>query len=54
MDAYKPSMMIDREMDRPMEIEAIYGEPVRRAEAAGCAVPKMRMLYEQLKVLDAS
>ncbi len=54
MDAYKPSMMIDREMGRPMEIEAIYGEPVRRAEAAGCAVPKMRMLYEQLKVLDAS
>jgi len=54
MTAYKPSMMIDREMGRPMEIEAIYGEPVRRAELAGCAVPKMRMLYEQLKVLDAS
>jgi 2-dehydropantoate 2-reductase len=52
MTAYRPSMMIDREMGRPMEIEAIYGEPVRRAEAAGCAVPKMRMLYEQLKVLD--
>jgi len=54
MTAYKPSMMIDREMGRPMEVEAIYGEPVRRAEAAGCAVPKMRMLYEQLKVLDAA
>ena len=53
MDAYRPSMMIDREMGRPMEIEAIYGEPVRRAEAAGCAVPKMRMLYEQLMALDA-
>jgi len=53
MSAYKPSMMIDREMGRPMEVEAIYGEPLRRAEAAGCAVPKMRMLYEQLKLLDA-
>ena len=52
MDAYRPSMMIDREMGRPMEVEAIYGEPVRRAEAAGCAVPKIRMLYEQLKLLD--
>lgn len=52
MDAYRPSMMIDREMGRPMEIEAIYGEPVRRAEAAGCAVPRMRMLYEQLRVLS--
>lgn len=54
MDAYRPSMQIDCEMGRPMEVEAIYGEPVRRAEEAGCAVPKMRELYEQLKVLDAS
>jgi len=53
MQAYKPSMMIDREMGRPMEVEAIYGEPVRRAEAAGCAVPKMRVLYEQLALLNA-
>jgi len=54
MQAYKPSMMIDREMGRPMEVEAIYGEPVRRAEAAGCAVPKMRVLYEQLGLLGAA
>lgn len=52
MDAYKPSMMIDHELGRPMEVEAIYGEPVRRAEAAGMAVPKIRMLYEQLTLLD--
>lgn len=52
MGAYRPSMQIDREMGRPMEVEAIYGEPVRRAEAAGVAVPRMRMLYEQLKVLE--
>jgi 2-dehydropantoate 2-reductase len=54
MGPYRPSMMIDREMGRPMEVEAIYGEPVRRAEAVGVAVPKMRMLYEQLKLLDES
>ena len=52
MDAYKPSMMIDRELGRPLEVEAIYGEPVRRAEAAAALVPKMRMLYEQLQLLD--
>jgi 2-dehydropantoate 2-reductase len=52
MDAYKPSMMIDRELGRPMEVEAIYGEPVRRAESAGCAVPRMRMLYQQLRVIE--
>jgi len=53
MSAYKPSMMIDREMGRPMEVQAIYGEPVRRAEAAGCALPRMRVLFEQLMLLDA-
>lgn len=53
MDAYKPSMMIDREMGRPLEVEAIYGEPLRRAEAAGVATPKMRWLYEQLRAIDS-
>lgn len=53
MDTYKPSMMIDRELGRPMEVEAIYGEPLRRAEAAGCAVPMMRVLYEQLKLIES-
>ena len=52
MRAYKPSMMIDRELGRPMEVEAIYGEPIRRAEATGCELPKMRMLYEQLCLID--
>ncbi|MFN3168810.1 MAG: putative 2-dehydropantoate 2-reductase [Phycisphaeraceae bacterium] len=54
MDAYRPSMLIDRERGRPMEVEAIYGEPVRRAEAAGCDVPRVRVLYEQLKVLNVA
>lgn len=53
MDAYRPSMQIDRREGRAMEVEAIHGEPVRAAEAAGCAVPKMRMLYEQLCLVDS-
>ncbi|MEM1353533.1 MAG: 2-dehydropantoate 2-reductase [Planctomycetota bacterium] len=52
MDAYQPSMLIDRREGRPMEVEAIHGEPVRSAEAAGYPVPKMRMLYEQLCLVD--
>jgi len=52
MNAYLPSMQIDRQEGRPMEVEAIHGEPVRAAEAAGYPVPKMRMLYEQLCLVD--
>lgn len=46
MDAYLTSMQIDRQLNRPLEIEAILGEPVRQAESAGVQVPTMRMLYE--------
>eukprot|EP00752_Nemacystus_decipiens_P015051 g13407.t1 len=53
MDAYKPSMMIDRELGRPMEVEAIYGEPIRRALAVGCEVPEMQALYQALNRLNA-
>ncbi|CAN5527573.1 putative 2-dehydropantoate 2-reductase [soil metagenome] len=49
MGAYKPSTLIDFEAGRPLEIEAIWGEPMRRAQAAGCAVPQLAALYEQLK-----
>jgi len=49
MTPYKPSMMLDFEAGRPMEVEAIFGEPVRQAEAAGCVVPRMRALYARLR-----
>lgn len=53
MEAYEPSMQIDRQQGRPMEVQAIHGEPVRVAERGGCAVPRMRMLYQQLLLIDA-
>lgn len=46
MGAYKPSILVDFEKGRPTEHEAIVGEPLRRAEAAGIAVPRMRELHE--------
>jgi 2-dehydropantoate 2-reductase len=52
MDAYKPSTLLDWKAGRPLEIEAIWGEPLRRALAAGARVPQMEMVYALLKALD--
>lgn len=46
MGAYRPSMLVDFDKGRPTEHESIVGEPLRRAESAGIAVPRMRELYE--------
>lgn len=45
MGPYKSSMQIDWEQGRPMEIEALLGEPLRRALNAGIATPRLGMLY---------
>ncbi|MGJ8723819.1 MAG: 2-dehydropantoate 2-reductase [Roseibacillus sp.] len=54
MGPYKPSSMLDYVRELPLEVEAIWGEPVRRAEAAGVEVPRMRALYEKIVVLDSA
>jgi 2-dehydropantoate 2-reductase len=51
MGAYKSSMQIDWENGRPLESEAILGEPLRRAHRAGIAVPRMEMLYALIRRL---
>ena len=48
MDHYRPSMMIDREEGRPLELEAIYGIPLKQAAAVGVSMPKVGMLYSLL------
>jgi 2-dehydropantoate 2-reductase len=53
MGAYKPSTLIDFEAGRPLEIEAIWGEPLRRARGAGAATPRLEELYEKLKTIDS-
>ena len=45
MGAYQPSSMIDFEMRRPVEVEAIWGEPWRQGVAAGAAMPRTEALY---------
>jgi 2-dehydropantoate 2-reductase len=49
---YKPSTLIDFEAGKPLEIEAIWGEPLRRATAAGAHLPRLELLYSLLKEID--
>jgi 2-dehydropantoate 2-reductase len=52
MGAYKPSSMLDYVHGHPLEVEAIWGEAVRQAQAKEVAVPRMKALYEKIKGMD--
>ena len=52
MKPYRTSMKIDFDEGRPLEVEAIVGNPVRAAARLGVAVPQMETLYHQLKQLS--
>ncbi len=49
MGAYQPSSLIDFLGDRPVEVEAIWGEPLRRGQAAGHEMPELQVLYDEIK-----
>jgi len=51
MSSYRPSSLIDFEAGRAVELEEIWGEPMRRAKAVGVPVPRLEMLYWLLKHL---
>jgi 2-dehydropantoate 2-reductase len=53
MGAYKPSTLLDFEAGRALEVEAIWGEPLRRAHTRGTAMPRLEQLYALLKSLNA-
>ncbi|GAB1538847.1 putative 2-dehydropantoate 2-reductase [Scytonema sp. NUACC21] len=53
MTPYRTSMKIDYDECRPLEVEAILGNPLRMAQAAGVNLPQIDCLYYQLKFLDA-
>jgi 2-dehydropantoate 2-reductase len=48
MGAYQPSSLIDYLHGRPVEVEAIFGEPLRRGRALGVAMPELEQLYREL------
>lgn len=52
MKPYRTSMKIDYDQRRPLEVEAIFGNPLQAAQQAGVETPQVAILYQQLKFLD--
>ncbi len=48
---YKPSSLIDFLAGRPVEVEAIWGEPLRQGQAAGSEMPELARLYTEILAL---
>jgi 2-dehydropantoate 2-reductase len=46
---FRPSSLIDFDLGREVELEAIWGEPLRRGENKGVSLPSMRWLYETIR-----
>jgi 2-dehydropantoate 2-reductase len=51
MGAYKPSSLVDYLAGREVEVESIWGEPLRRARQRGAEMPRLEMLYALIKAL---
>jgi 2-dehydropantoate 2-reductase len=52
MGAYKPSTLIDFERNQPVELDSVFMEPLRRAEAKKVEVPQLRALCRILQALS--
>ena len=53
MVPYDSSMRLDFLNHRPMELEAIFGNPLRAAAERQTPMPRVEMLYQQLRFIDA-
>lgn len=53
MGPYRPSSLVDFLAGRAVEVEAIWGEPLRQAQAAGAAMPRLEKLYDRLRIVTA-
>ena len=53
MVPYSPSMKLDYDFHRPMEIYYLYTRPIEEARKAGFDMPKLAMLEAELKFIDA-
>jgi 2-dehydropantoate 2-reductase len=49
MGAYRPSSLIDYLENRDVEVEAIWGEPLRRGRKAGAELGRLEMLYRLIR-----
>lgn len=52
MTPYAPSMKLDYEAGRPLELGPIYGVPLATAASVGAAMPRTAALHRQLEFLD--
>ncbi|MBO7498536.1 MAG: 2-dehydropantoate 2-reductase [Bacteroidaceae bacterium] len=52
MTPYSPSMRLDYDFHRPMEIHYLYTRPIEIAREAGFRMPKLEMLEAELKFLE--
>jgi 2-dehydropantoate 2-reductase len=52
MGVYRPSSMLDFVAGRPLEVEAIWGAPLRRAQEAGVAMPTLAKLTQRIREMD--
>lgn len=50
----KPSMQLDWEQGKTMELEVILGNPIRAARAKGLEMPRLQGLYALLKMAQAN
>ena len=54
MTPYSPSMRLDYDFHRRMEIYYLYTRPLEIAREAGCPMPKLEMLEAELRFLEES
>ena len=52
MTPYSPSMKLDFDFHRPMEVHYLYSRPIEIAREAGFDMPKLQMLEAELRFLD--
>lgn len=54
MKPYRTSMKIDYDEGRPLEVETMFANPLRKAQTGGAHLARISMLYQQLKFLDSA
>ena len=54
MTPYSPSMKLDFDFHRPMEIHYLYTAPIKKAREAGFAMPRLEMLEAELRFLEGN
>jgi 2-dehydropantoate 2-reductase len=49
MGPYRPSSLIDYLAGREVEVDGIWGEPLRRGETSGTKMPELRTLLAEIQ-----